>query len=529
MLERLNGMFAFAIWDAFDRRLFLARDRMGVKPLYYVHTSDSFMFASEEKALFAAGVTPSFDHNSWAELICFRYVAGEKTPFSGVKRLLPGHYLTWEKGRYVSRRWWNLSERAEARRESLPHDLSDWFQETFDSAVKLRQISDVPVGVLLSGGLDSSSIAVSLASQSTTPVSSFTVRFGEPKYDEGPLAHEVVAQARLKHHEVQLSRDRLAEVLRRASWLNDEPLVHGNDPHLLAISEHAKPRVSVLLSGEGADETLGGYVRYRPLRFPGLLNAARPILPRLAAASNLNGRVQKLGRFLSLGSNDNFVLFNACEVLPPELEFLGIESAADFSFREQVLNEAQTIYPSDPVRQAMYSDQHTFLCSILDRNDRMTMGASIECRTPFLDFRLVEMLAALPTDKLLGRQNKQLLRDAVGMRLPQAIRKHHKWGFGVPWGIYLREIPELSEMVRNIHQTSPVVDGPLDTRLVKRVAESFLNGETQYDALMRQQVMVAVWYESCIKAPAKPADPMPATIAVGLSAGQGQPTGPSPV
>jgi asparagine synthase (glutamine-hydrolysing) len=175
-----------------------------------------------------------------------------------------------------------------------------------------------------------------------------------------------------------------------------------------------------------------------------LLSAARPVLPRLVSALNTNGRLRKLSRFVALGPVDRFVLFNTCDVLPADLESLGMTPTAEFAFRERILSEARACYPREPVRQAMYSDQHTFLCSLLDRNDRMTMGASIECRVPFLDYRLVEGLAALPSSVLLGgKQSKYLLRQSVGTKLPVAVRKYRKWGFGVPWKNYFRQVPEL--------------------------------------------------------------------------------------
>src|SRR5262249_41595414 len=222
--------------------------------------------------------------------------------------------------------------------------------------------------------------------------------------DEGPLAQQVVSRSELDGHELTLSPVDLPEQLRLASWFNDEPLAHGNDVHLLAISKYAKPRVTVLLSGEGADETLGGYVRYQPLRYKAILSLAKHSLPLIGRVVSFDGRLRKLQRFMELGTLDRFVLFNACDVLPLDLEKLGLSFANQLGYREQVLGEARMLYPDDLVRQAMYSDQHTFLCSVLDRNDRMTMGASIECRVPFLDYRLVEMLAALPSSVLfMGR------------------------------------------------------------------------------------------------------------------------------
>jgi asparagine synthase (glutamine-hydrolysing) len=499
MLNRLNGMFAIAIWDAQDRVLFLARDRMGVKPLYYVHESAALRFASEEKALFMTGRSNQFDCDTWEELLCFRYVAGDRTPLVGVRRVLPGHYLLWKDGEVRSKRWWHLADRARELRDRGRENVAGWFQETFDNAVSLRRISDVPVGVLLSGGLDSSSVAASLGRQAGSGVDSFTVTFEEPGYNEGPLARQTAERWGLTYHEVKIAPSELLGRLLHATWLNDEPLVHGNDVHLLAVSAFAKPIVTVLLSGEGADETLGGYVRYRPLLYPMLLQFARAVRPRLSPAFPLGGRARKLQRFLGLGSNDAFVLFNACDVLPADLTDVGMAPSRHFSYREAVLAESKGLYPNEPCRQAMYTDQHTFLCSILDRNDRMTMGASIECRVPFLDYRLVEGLAALPTSQLLShRRNKVVLRRALGHRLPPAVLRNPKWGFGVPWTQHLQCVPQLREAVASIPSSPPTCDGPFNRAALDRMVSGFLAGNRRSEALVRQLLMINVWYQACL-------------------------------
>jgi len=501
MLDRLNGMFAFAIWDSQERTLFIARDRLGIKPLYYSYYRGALYFASEEKALFAAGVPIQFDHGTWEELLCFRYVAGERTPFIGVRRLLPGHYLLWRDGREQIQRWWNLAEKAQTLRNNLPADPVSWYRETFDDAVKLRRISDVPIGVLLSGGLDSSSVSASLSKQAGSGIASFTVRFDQPEYDEGPLAREVAERWQLEGHELVVSPQHLLKKLREAAWFNDEPQVHWNDLHLLAISHYAKPRVTVLLSGEGADETLGGYVRYQPLRYSVLLPAAQIVLPTIVRGLSLNGRWLKLTRFLELGSLDRYVLFNACEVLPPELEELSLSTDGKFLYREQILAEAQSLYPADFARQAMYSDQHTFLCSILDRNDRMTMGASIECRVPFLDYRLVEMLAALPSNVLfIGRKSKGLLRASVGSRLPSTVLGHRKWGFGVPWKQYLRQVEELRSLLLDLPNAQLVRESPLEQTVIQKQTQRFLNGDDQPFSLLMQIIMTVLSWDAVNKA-----------------------------
>ena len=515
MLDRLNGMFAFAVWDDQQRTLFIGRDRLGVKPVYYAEYQGGFYFASEQKALFAGGVPASFDRDTWEELLCFGYVAGERTPYVGVKRLLPGHALTWKNGRIAIRRWWHLAEKAQALRRSTPRDPERWLRETFDSSVDLRRISDVPVGVLLSGGLDSGTIAASLAQQAGDGVHSFTVGFAEDGYDESPLARLVADRWRLQRHELRLGPTELKARMARATWLNDEPLAHASDIHLAAIAQLAKPHVTVLLSGEGADEALGGYVRYRPLRHPALLAPARMLLPWMTSS---NHRLKKLTRFLALRSVRDFVLFNAGNALPPDLQQLGITPVARFPFRERMVEEAEALYPADPMRQAMYSDQHTFLCSLLDRNDRMTMGASIECRVPFLDYRLVEGLAALPTSTLSrGYESKRLLRRALGGRLPKQVLKYRKWGFGVPWRQYMRHSPEFRQLVNDLPDHHLIREQFFRPSAVRTVVNRFLDGDDGLESIVKQLMVVTVWHDACCQPPKADRVRTPVAVAAGGS------------
>jgi asparagine synthase (glutamine-hydrolysing) len=498
MLQRLNGMFAFAVWDSAERELTLVRDRLGIKPLYYAEQNGGLLFASEEKALFAAGVDPTIDASAWDELLCFRFVAGERTPYAHVRRLLGGHVLQWRDGRVRISRWWHLADRIKERRSRPIPDPVGWYRDTFDDAVDVRRISDVPIGVLLSGGLDSSSVATALGRLAGKGVKSFTVRFAEPDHDEGPLAREVARAAQLDFHDLMLRPEDLLERLHSACWLNDEPLAHTSDIHLWAIAEYAKPRVTVLLSGEGADETLGGYVRYQPLRYGSALALARRGVPWLVDLAGLRGRVAKLGRLLALGSNRDVVLFNACDVLPTELAEVGHRIRSEFAYRHQMVSEAQDLFPGDLARQAMYVDQHTFLGSLLHRNDRMTMGASIECRVPFLDYRLVEGVGALPSSILLaGHQSKPLLRRALAPRLPRIVQRNRKWGFTVPWGRYFRSVPALRATVERLPEIDPFREGPFSKPRLREVLGNFLAGDTTHNAFVVQLVMLSIWHEAC--------------------------------
>jgi asparagine synthase (glutamine-hydrolysing) len=498
MLSRLNGMFAFAIWDSLERSLFLARDRLGIKPLAYAETEMGFVFASEEKALFQAGVKPAFDESSLEELLCFRFVAGEATPYSGVKHLLPGHFLELRDGRVAVRRWWNLAVRArEQNTEFHSSSPERWFRRQFDDAVALRQVvSDVPVGLMLSGGIDSSSIAMSLAAQGKGRLASFTVRFDDSGYDEGNLAREVARKAGMTFHQYTVEPYEIVDRLLRASRYMDAPLAHGNDIHMWALAEYAKPLVTVLLSGEGADESLGGYVRYLPLRAPGLLTLLRPLLARTGSLP-ISSRMTKLERFLELQQPNALLLFNSCNVLPDDLTEVGLQPKGDYPYRETVLEEARTLYPSDLARQAMYSDHHTFLASLLDRNDRMTMAASVECRVPFLDYRLVETLAAMPSRMILrGYRGKSLLRRAMGSQLPRSVTRHRKWGFGVPWRTHFRQLPELRQLLRDLPQMRPISGGRLDSSKVEKLVVRYLNGDFRHEALVYQLASLALWHEA---------------------------------
>ena len=498
MLDRLNGMFAFAIWDSRAQSLFIARDRLGVKPLYYAVHRNALYFASEQKALFAAGVPCAFDEATWEELLLFRYVAGERTPYASVRRLMPGHYLLWKDGRVEIRRWWDLAERVRARRRD--GDASpNAYRETLRDSIALRLISDVPVGVLLSGGLDSSAVAALAAQTGMRRLGAFTCRFDEPGYDEGPLAQRVAEEFGLSFHQVVVPREDLFPMLETATWLQDEPLPHSSHLHMLAVSRLAKANATVLLSGEGSDETLGGYERYRPLLYPNLLPIARHVLRAARGLPALGHRGEKLRRLLAGRDRLTYVLFNSCEVFPEDLESVGVPVTGAWPYRREVLEEAMALNRS-PARQAMHLDQKTFLASLLDRNDRMTMGASIECRVPFLDYRLVEIAGALPSRVLFeGGKGKSLLRRDMEGILPQSILRGRKWGFAVPWSRYLREVPALRALVSDLPDAEPVKSGPFAPGRIRGLVEGFLRGDDSRAFLVHALTMIAMWHQTCVE------------------------------
>ncbi|MDI1317272.1 asparagine synthase (glutamine-hydrolyzing) [Flavobacterium sp.] len=459
MLHRLNGMFAFAIWDTVEKKLTLCRDRMGVKPLYYCVYKSTLYFASEQKALFAAGVPIEISENGMQEYIFNRFVAGADTLFTDVKKLLPGHYMVIdEKGNSKTTRWWNLKEQIQKHTPIL--NPKKWFEETFFDSVKLRMISDVPVGVLLSGGLDSCSILSSLHAQKFQKIETFNISFSEEEHNEYHLAKKITDDYGYTFNHTKLENESLYQNLIEASYYQDEPIMHLNEPHLLAIAKLAKPKVKVLLSGEGADELMGGYVRYKALKNPSLLKVISQISK--FETFNKKPRYDKLFRYSKINSEADLVIFNGSNVYPEDInQFYGNKKKPVNEYRYQILKEAQELYPKNLQRQALYFDQHTYLCSLLDRNDRCTMGTSIECREPFLDQRLIAGLGTLD-DKWMfsGKKGKFILKTTMENRLPKEILDFRKIGLSAPWGSYLLSFPRFIDELDHFAK-SPIFEIPM--------------------------------------------------------------------
>lgn len=448
MLHKLNGMFAFAIWDTQEKKLTLCRDRMGVKPLYYCIYQNTLYFASEQKAIFTAGVPLEVSEDGMEEYFFNRFVAGERTLFAHIKKILPGHYMTIdEDGKSKTTRWWNLKEKIQNHVQIL--NPKKWFEETFFESIRLRMVSDVAVGVLLSGGLDSCSILSSMHEQKFEKIETFNISFSEEEHNEYHLAKKITNQYGYTFNHTKLENESLYQNLNEASYYHDEPLMHLNEPHLLAIAKMAKPKVKVLLSGEGADELMGGYVRYKALKNPSLLK----IISQLNKFETFNKRPRydKLLRYSKINNNSDLVIFNGSNVYPDDIStFYGNKQKPENEYRYQILKEAQELYPKNLRRQALYFDQHTYMCSLLDRNDRCTMGTSIECREPFLDQRLIAGLGTLD-DKWMftGKKGKFILKTTMENRLPKEIVDFRKIGLSAPWGSYLLKFPKFVDELDN--------------------------------------------------------------------------------
>ena len=495
MLNRLNGMFAFAIWDKLEKKLTLVRDRMGVKPLYYSFYNETFYFASEQKALFTAGVPLKMAQDGLEEYIFNRFVAGENTLYQNIKKVLPGHSMTiHEGGKTTTQKWWNLKK--EIQNQPKIKNPVEWFRETFDDSVKMRMVSDVPVGVLLSGGLDSSSVLASLHHQKYKDIQTFNMGFKEKEHNEAHLAKMMAEKFNYGFHTMQLEDKNLYDQLISSTYFQDEPIMHLSEPHILAVSQMAKPAVKVLLSGEGADELMGGYVRYKALKYPSLLNS-------IATISNIElfskkPRYEKLLRYAQISKKSDLVIYNGSNIYPNDIaQNFGINTPPTNEYRRKIYKEAKSLYPDNLRRQALYFDQHTYLCSLLDRNDRCTMGASIECREPFLDPRLIIGLGSLD-DKWLfsGKKWKFVLKKAMEERLPNEILNFRKVGLSAPWGDYITKSPAFKDELDSFSKSDLFQIPYFEHINIQKLLLNLQKGDTRMTPFIMPLFMMHIWMKT---------------------------------
>ncbi len=455
-VERLRGMFAFAVWDARKQRLALARDRLGIKPIYYTFSDDGVLhFASEIKALIEArAVKPELNYGALADYAANRAPMGEETLFRGVKRLPPGHTLVWEDGRIRIERFWDLSFGKVGERMG-EDDYVAQFSELFRESVRLRLMADVPLGMFLSGGIDSSAIAAVMSGLVNEPIKTFSVAFAEREANELEYARMVARAFRTDHHEIVVSPEQFFEALPEMVYHEDEPIAHPSSIALNFVSRLAAEHVKVVLTGEGSDELLAGYNKYRAtvynLALGRAYHRAMPMaLRRTVQRAIENGAgnsplLRKLKRtFLCIEPEIEEIYFDNFAVFPREQQQRLFTAEARARMRDDdpyraVREQISATDAEGLLDQLLAADLKTYLHELLMKQDQMSMAASIESRVPFLDHKLVEFAAGLPARmKLRGWTTKHVLRRAMRGVLPPEILTRKKMGFPVPVGKWLR-------------------------------------------------------------------------------------------
>jgi asparagine synthase (glutamine-hydrolysing) len=464
-VQHLRGMFAFVIWDKVRRKLFAARDRMGIKPFCYRLLDGVFLYGSEIKALLAyPGVGAEFNQGVLSEYLAFGYVSGEETLFSGIRKLPAGHTLELsESGTVEVRRYWDLSIADHAPRERSYYVRR--YRELLEEAVSSHLMSDVPLGVFLSGGLDSSAVAALTARSRREPIQTFAVGYAEQAYSELPYAKIVADHIGSNHHEVQVTRQQFFDSLSDVIWHEDEPVCWPSSVALYHLAKYTKEHVTVVLTGEGSDETLAGYTRY-PWT---VLNARMDSVYRGMTPSSVRAFIRKQIHSATFGATLRRKLEHTCLGRDgsswASFYFDNFYSAFSAAEQRQLLNpdlqsSAEGAYAScmavwerssgTLLKRLLYTDIHTYLVELLMKQDQMSMAASLESRVPFLDHPLVEFAAGIPSSLACkGMEGKSILKSAVEDLLPHSIIYRRKMGFPTPWSGWLagEQLQELENLL----------------------------------------------------------------------------------
>ncbi len=449
-VEKLRGMFAFAIWDRKNKTLFIARDRLGVKPLYYVHDEQgNLFFGSEIKTLLeASAVKPELNYNALPDQFANHGTSKDETLFVGVKRLLPGHILTWKDGKVEIKQFWEVSY--EPKHEGTDAEFIEEWRDLFKHSVKLRLMADVPLGMFLSGGIDSSAIAAMMSTMVDEPIKTFSVGFAEREANEFEFARIVAKAYHTDHYEITITPEQFFEALPKLIWHEDEPIGFDSSIPLYFISKLAEEHVKVVLTGEGSDEIMAGYGRYakalQQLSIGEKYESFTPSFIRSAIKTGATAVGGKLTRtFLTRESDienlflDNFSIFGKrlqTKLFTDETK-ARIGELNPYFYQNEWLKQTDA---AEILDKLLYVDSKTYLHELLMKQDQMSMAASIESRVPFLDHKLVELTAKMPTKmKLCGNTTKFLLKEAMKGILPDEILYRPKMGFPVPTAQWLRK------------------------------------------------------------------------------------------
>jgi asparagine synthase (glutamine-hydrolysing) len=503
-LKRFMGMYAFAIWDRARKELFAARDRLGIKPFYYRETGHGILFASEIKSILAVQKEArAVDVTLIDAYMAFGYVPGENTLHQGIKRLLPGHTLTWKDGRTTVSRYWELD--FDTRKGEDIRDCAETTRRMLEESVQLHLRSDVPLGVFLSGGIDSSSVVALLSPGASSGLKTFSVAYDfGPQYDETPYAREVAAAFSTDHHEIRVTPGQFLDFVPRFVWHMDEPVTEAAAISLYYVSRLAREHVVVCLSGEGSDELFAGYDFYA---YNLAIEKLRRVLDgrlfqSLARMVPQTGRLAKVRKYLDLAAR------------PLEARYRGISSYDDAkarklytdafaecaaagngscnAFLEQLFTRSRNW---DPLSRMLYFDIKTWLVDdLLIKADRMSMATSIELRVPFLDHHLVEYAAAMPSRyKIRGSRTKLVLKEAMKKTLPARVVARRKMGFPTPLEIMLR-----GELFHYAYETllsrRATQRGYFDKRAVERLLLAHRDGSAAHQREIWQLLVLEEWH-----------------------------------
>ena len=523
-LEKFIGMFAFAIWDKTNQTLFIARDRLGIKPLYYFFDGHTLLFGSELKALMAFSRFPrDVDPDAFQLYLHYQYVPAPRTIFKNTFKLEPGHFLVFDGKDLTKKRWWTLpgSDMETSASNQLTEDEAlSQLDDLLTQAVSDRLISDVPLGALLSGGIDSSIVVALMQKVNRSPVRTFSIGFEEKGFNEAPWARKIATHLGTDHTELYVSSQDALQVIPQLPEIYDEPFADSSSIPTFLVSKLTRDRVTVALSGDGGDEQFAGYVRYwmtetmalwmkwlpaggRHLvknslgkipvsNLSQLYSTIRNHLPQRLQVENFSDKWQKL--ISQMGQTELAEIYRTTVCIWPEDDIRRLTGhGVPCSTYETVFKETGHL---NAIRRAMLVDQHTYLPdAMLTKVDRASMAASLEIRVPLLDHRVVAFTARLPEHlKYRNGKGKYLLTELLCNYVPRELVERPKMGFGVPIAQWFRK--ELKDLINDYLSPSHLQrEGRLDPSFVSQVIKEHMCGENNHQHRLWSLLMWEMWRE----------------------------------
>jgi asparagine synthase (glutamine-hydrolysing) len=499
VVHHLRGMFAFAVWDAPNERLFLARDRFGEKPLYLYEDGSGLYFASEIKALLELPKPrPEVNLAGVWDYLAYRYVPGPRTLFREIRKLPPGTCATWKDGKLTERRYWVAPDRDPRPPTEPKDDAVKGFLAHLDQSVKLQMVSDVPFGAYLSGGIDSSTI-VGLMTRHNASVKTFSVGFTEGAYSELEYAGVVARHFGTDHHELVVDSKDLIEHLPKLVRYRDAPVTEPSDIPIYMLSREAAKSVKMVLTGEGSDEVLGGYPKHVFERFA---EGYQQLVPGYIR----HKLIEPLALSLPYGFRRAKTAVTNLNIEDWRERYARWFGALNCREREQLTvlrvrdGASEPLPPFDAaskstLRRILYADQTSWLPdNLLERGDRMTMAASIESRVPFLDHELAGYVSMLPDHyRVKGLKTKWVLRQAAKSLIPEKILNRRKVGFRVPVNRWFQG-PMKDYLLEHLRGAQSKTRGYYDTQVLDRMVDEHIEGRQNHEKLLWALLNLEIWH-----------------------------------
>lgn len=496
-LPELNGMFAIAIWDKLEEKLFLIRDRVGIKPLYYYHSGKDFAFASELKSILNLAVKREINNNSVANFLYLGYIPGSETIYRNFHKLLPGHYAIYQHGMLAAYPYWWLDGSIKSETLSDEKTAKVQLKELLTSSVRYCMISDVPLGIFLSGGTDSSVVAAIAQAISSSPVKTFSIGFKEEKYNEANYAYEVAKHIGSDHQEFTVTQDDALHLVEKLTDIYDEPYADSSAIPTYMVSQLARKKVTVALSGDGGDELFMGYGMYywaRRLNNPFIKSFRKPIGNLLyMAGKNRIRRASYLFRYPSVARRKSHIFsqeqyyFSEGEIA----EILNIPGK--ISIDEYICTSKRKLLAEE--EQSFFDIKNYLPEDLLVKTDRASMQHSLEVRVPLLDHRLVEFTTNLSASlKLRGNNAKYLLKEVLYDYVPARLFDRPKWGFAIPLRIWLsRELSYLFD--KYLNRETVIESGLVRWPAVEKMKNEFFGGRDYLYNRLWTLILLHKWYK----------------------------------